>query len=117
MASFKQWIQIQEIAISSDGVTDNSPTQTAQATQQVAANWMGNPKNAAAQGGMVTMGTQNKSALSHDLMSAASSAIKTGPSPLKLQTNAPQVGMAIQKSLGLPDILKAPTQLKMMRRK
>ncbi len=118
MTSFKEWFKIQEMAINSAG-QDGSPAQTAQATQQVAAKWMGNPLNAKAQGDLMRIGGQSKTALPNPLMNAASSAIKFGPHNLTTKTDAPQVGQAIQSSLGLPTVLKAPkpTQVRMMRSK
>lgn len=119
MGSFKQWLQVQEITLGSDGRRDNTPTQTAQATQQVAANWMGNPQNSRAQGDLIGRGSQSPSVLPRQLMNAASTAIKTGPKNIVAQTDASQVGMALQNKLGLPSVLKAPSpsQVKMMRAK
>lgn len=108
MGTFKQWLELQEITLGSDGVRDNTPTQTANATQQVAASWMGNPKNSQAQGNLIGVGAKSRSALPKQLMGAAAQAIQTGPRNMVAQTNASQVGKALQASLGLPSVLKTP---------
>jgi hypothetical protein len=117
MASFKTWLKIQEKTVGSDGIRDNTPTQTAQDTQAIASKWLGNPQNSVASSNLVQLGQSNKSALVHPLMNAGAQAIKFGGGLAK-GTDAPSVAGAIQTNLGLPSVIKPPkpTQVKMMRR-
>ena len=108
---------MQEIKLGSDGMRDNAPAQTAQATQQVAQKWLANPHNADIAGNLMNTGTQHKSALNTSLMDAGARAVKSLPGVGK-ETDAANVASAIQTNLGLPPVIKLPkpTQVRMMRR-
>lgn len=117
MGAFKNWIRFQEIKLGSDGARDNQATQTADATAQVAQNWLGQDQNADVQGQLV-QGGSNRSALAPKLLDAGADAIDTMPGNIAKQTTAPMVASFIQSNLGLPQVVKPPKpgQVKMMRR-
>lgn len=118
MGNFKNWFDIQEKTVGSDGMRDNATTTTAQATQNVANKWLGNPQNSDTTSKLVTMGQNHRSALMQPLMKAGANAMKSSGVQAK-GTDAPSVAGSIQNSLGLPPVLKLPkvNQVKLMRKK
>ena len=117
MLKFKNWLQIQEKTLGSDGIRDNAPADTAQATQKAANKWLANPQNSDITSRLVTMGQSHKSALTQPLLDAGAKAVKFAGGMAKA-TDAPSVAGAIQTNLGLPPVLKLPKigQYKMMRK-
>jgi hypothetical protein len=107
MGSFKNFLRLQEKTLGSDGVRDNAPTQTNQDTQAVADRWLGNPKNVDFTSNLLNIGRTNRSALTKPLLDAGAQAVKFSPLVAK-GTDAPTVANAIQNTLNLPDVLKAP---------
>jgi hypothetical protein len=106
--SFKKWFELQEIVLGSDGQRDNQTTQTAQATAQVAQNWLSQKANADLQAQLAT-GTTNHSALGNKLTTAGTDAIGTAPNTIAAKTTAPAVAGFLQKQFGLPKVIKSPT--------
>lgn len=112
---FKQWL---EIAMSSDGMKDVEPTQTSQATAQVAQNWLGD-KDTATQQSDIVLGANNRSKLGAKLLDAGASAITMAPRNIAVQTTAPAVAGFLQNQFKLPQVISPPkpTQMKLMRKK
>jgi hypothetical protein len=119
MGKFKIWLA--EITVGSDGTRDNTPTQTAQATQAVANKWMANPQNADVLGQLTTVANQHPSALHTPLLDAGAKAVQKAGGMARA-TTAPSVAKTIGTNLGLPtnsmSFIKPPrpSQVKMMAR-
>jgi hypothetical protein len=116
--SFKKWFELQEIVLGSDGQRDNQATQTAQATAQVAQNWLSQKANADLQAKLAT-GTTNHSVLGNKLTNAGADAIGTAPNTVATKTTAPAVAGFLQTQFGLPKVIKtpAPANVGFMRKK
>lgn len=103
--SFKQWLQMQEIVMGSDGQRDNQTVQTSKAAAAVGQQWLGDKKNAGEQAAMVS-GVGNKSTLGKKLLDAGTHAIGGASNSLAAKTTAPLVANFLQTNLGLPQVLK-----------
>jgi hypothetical protein len=119
MGAFKNWLQFQELSIGTDGMRDNTATQTAQASMKVAQKFLGNRHHSDDVSNLITTAKSNRSALAGGIIDVAAKAIEFAPTTLRKQTTAPQVAGVIQNQLKLPQVVPPPkpTQVKMMRRK
>lgn len=112
--SFKKWLSLDEIALSSNGQRNNQPTQTVQATAQVAQNWLGQDANVDAQSRLINV--KNRSVLGKQLIGAGADAIEAAPNTVAQRTTAPAVAGFLQTQFKLPNVIKQ-NPVKMMRKK
>jgi hypothetical protein len=119
MGHFKQWFLMQELAMGSDGMRDNSPTQTAGATNQVIQTATANPQFSDEFAQLSTIGVANPSRATNLAMDLAARAIKGAPKTISGQTNAAQVAQGFSANLGLkPNVVKVnPGKVRLMRRR
>lgn len=117
MGTFKDWL-LKELSLGSDGIRDNQPTQTAQATNKVAQNWLGSKSTVDQQTNLTNLGQTNTSALTKPLLTAGADALKLAGPTISGSVQAPDAAFQIQTALKLPTILKPPTpgKVKLMRR-
>lgn len=121
MGHFKQWLLAQEMTVGSDGVRDNTPVATAQATNTVANKFAANPQNSDIMSKISTVGSNHPSALRQPLLDAGAKAVmKSGA--IGKQTSAPAVAAQLGSSLGIKPTKfgfqpPKPAQVNMMRKR
>lgn len=123
MGSFKNWLRFQEFSIGSDGMRDNTPADTARATNQVAGKYLANPQNATKVSDLAALGQQHTSAVTQPLMQMGANAIKFSPMIGK-KTDAIHVASTLAGKLGIknpgfkpPEPGKVSLMRKRMRRR
>lgn len=119
MGAFKNWLSLQEITMGSDGMRDNTPVQTSQATNQVVQGAMANPKFADDIARLSVLGVSNPSRTTNMGMDLATKAVDFAPRNVASQTNAANVLRGISTNLGMkPQAIKVqPGKVKLMRRR
>lgn len=117
--SFKQWLQLQELAVGSDPRRNGTPTQTAQATSQVAQSWLSKPQSAQTQAQLATGAEVPNNKLANTLVDAGAQAVQSASPSLANQTTAPAVANFLQNQFQLPNVVKTPPadQIKMMKKR
>lgn len=114
--SFKQWFNLQEIALSTNGRHDNQASQTADATTQVAQRWLAD-KSSVEKQAQIASGNQNPSTLANKLVGAGAEAVDKAPQFLAQKTTGPAVAGFLQNQFKLPKVLPPTTSTSFMKKR